>query len=243
MVVLWHRLALLPLVGSGLGYRRIDHGLGGRRVDLLVRGEPPSTSHSLVSCFTPWPDLFDHRGKLSPVAAGVDHVQAPRSPARCRWPTARWPPGGTLHRPSSSLARRGPWCWPWRLVPCRHCASGRGHFGQLLQRTANALFAILCRAKLGGVLAPLCCLGSFLACSLRVRTNSLASLMCSCSLAWRRNDAAPASAHTPCRPAPLLARRVLKNKTVVAVARELAGFVWAIGREVQFSNWPGLKPA
>ena len=40
----------------------------------------------------------------------------------------------------------------------------------------------------------------------------------------------------------LLARHVLKNKAVVAVARELAGFVWAIGREVQLSNWPGLKP-
>lgn len=31
----------------------------------------------------------------------------------------------------------------------------------------------------------------------------------------------------------LLARRVLKNKVVVAVARELAGFVWAIGQDVQ----------
>jgi hypothetical protein len=31
----------------------------------------------------------------------------------------------------------------------------------------------------------------------------------------------------------LAARRVLKNKAVVAVARELSGFVWAIGREVQ----------
>jgi len=31
----------------------------------------------------------------------------------------------------------------------------------------------------------------------------------------------------------LLARRVLKNKAVVAVARELAGFVWAIGQDVQ----------
>jgi len=40
----------------------------------------------------------------------------------------------------------------------------------------------------------------------------------------------------------LLARHVLKNKAVVAVARELAGFVWAIGREVQLSNWPGLRP-
>jgi len=34
----------------------------------------------------------------------------------------------------------------------------------------------------------------------------------------------------------LLARRVLKNKAVVAVARELAGFVWAIGQEVQRSG-------
>jgi transposase len=41
----------------------------------------------------------------------------------------------------------------------------------------------------------------------------------------------------------LLARRVLKNKAVVAVARELAGFVWAIGREVQTSGWPGLPIA
>ena len=39
----------------------------------------------------------------------------------------------------------------------------------------------------------------------------------------------------------LLARKVLKTKAVVAVARELAGFVWAIGREVQTSRWPGLK--
>ncbi len=39
----------------------------------------------------------------------------------------------------------------------------------------------------------------------------------------------------------LLARRVLKNKAVVAVARELAGFVWAIGREVQTSGWQGIK--
>ncbi len=39
----------------------------------------------------------------------------------------------------------------------------------------------------------------------------------------------------------LLARRVLKNKAVVAVARELAGFVWAIGREVQTSGWPGIR--
>ncbi len=39
----------------------------------------------------------------------------------------------------------------------------------------------------------------------------------------------------------MLGRRVLKNKAVVAVARELAGFVWAIGREVQTSRWPGVK--
>ena len=39
----------------------------------------------------------------------------------------------------------------------------------------------------------------------------------------------------------LLARRVMKTKAVVAVARELAGFVWAIGCEVQTSGWPGIK--
>jgi transposase len=38
----------------------------------------------------------------------------------------------------------------------------------------------------------------------------------------------------------LLARRVMKNKAVVAVARELAGFVWAIGCEVQTSGWQGI---
>ena len=38
-----------------------------------------------------------------------------------------------------------------------------------------------------------------------------------------------------------MARRVLKNKAVVAVARELTGFVWAIGREVQTSGWQGIK--
>ncbi|GAA0761606.1 hypothetical protein GCM10009107_45210 [Ideonella azotifigens] len=38
----------------------------------------------------------------------------------------------------------------------------------------------------------------------------------------------------------LTARRVMKNKAVVAVARELAGFVWAIGCEVQASGWRGL---
>ena len=39
----------------------------------------------------------------------------------------------------------------------------------------------------------------------------------------------------------LLARRVMKTKAVVAVARELAGFVWAIGCEVQTSGWQGIK--
>ena len=39
----------------------------------------------------------------------------------------------------------------------------------------------------------------------------------------------------------LMARRVMKNKAVVAVARELAGFVWAIGREVQTSGWQGTE--
>jgi hypothetical protein len=33
----------------------------------------------------------------------------------------------------------------------------------------------------------------------------------------------------------------MKNKAVVAVARELTGFVWAIGREVQTSGWQGIK--
>jgi transposase len=40
----------------------------------------------------------------------------------------------------------------------------------------------------------------------------------------------------------LLARRVMKNKAVVAVARELTGFVWAIAREVQTSGWQGIQP-
>jgi len=31
------------------------------------------------------------------------------------------------------------------------------------------------------------------------------------------------------------------NTYVVAVARELTGFVWAIGREVQASGWQGIK--
>ena len=41
----------------------------------------------------------------------------------------------------------------------------------------------------------------------------------------------------------LVARRVMKNKAVVAVARELGGFVWAIGREVQTSGWKGIDGA
>jgi len=41
----------------------------------------------------------------------------------------------------------------------------------------------------------------------------------------------------------LVARRVLKNKAVVAVARELTGFVWAIGREVQTSQGVKTEPA
>lgn len=41
----------------------------------------------------------------------------------------------------------------------------------------------------------------------------------------------------------LVARKVMKTKAVVAVARELAGFVWAIGRQVQASGWPGVRPA
>ena len=41
----------------------------------------------------------------------------------------------------------------------------------------------------------------------------------------------------------LSARRLMKTKAVVAVARELAGFVWAIGREVQSSGWKGVKPS
>jgi transposase len=38
----------------------------------------------------------------------------------------------------------------------------------------------------------------------------------------------------------LVARRLMKTKAVVAIARELAGFVWAIGREVQLSGWKGM---
>ena len=40
----------------------------------------------------------------------------------------------------------------------------------------------------------------------------------------------------------LVARRLMKTKAVVAVARELAGFVWAIGQQVQTSGWQGVKP-
>lgn len=39
----------------------------------------------------------------------------------------------------------------------------------------------------------------------------------------------------------LLARRVMKTKAVVAVARELAGFIWAIGCQVQTSGWQGVE--
>ena len=41
----------------------------------------------------------------------------------------------------------------------------------------------------------------------------------------------------------LTARRVMRNKAVVAVARELCGFVWAIGRLVQTSGWQGIDEA
>jgi hypothetical protein len=41
----------------------------------------------------------------------------------------------------------------------------------------------------------------------------------------------------------LVAHRVMRNKAVVAVARELSGFVWAIGREVQASAWKGIDEA
>ena len=33
----------------------------------------------------------------------------------------------------------------------------------------------------------------------------------------------------------------IETKAVVAVARELTGFVWAIGQEVQTSGWQGIK--
>lgn len=38
----------------------------------------------------------------------------------------------------------------------------------------------------------------------------------------------------------LLARKVMKTKAVVAVARELVGFVWAIARQVHTSGWQGV---
>lgn len=38
----------------------------------------------------------------------------------------------------------------------------------------------------------------------------------------------------------LLARKVMKTKAVVAVARELTGFVWAIGQHVSTSGWQGV---
>lgn len=41
----------------------------------------------------------------------------------------------------------------------------------------------------------------------------------------------------------LLARRVMKTKAVVAVARELTGFVWAIAGEVHNSGWQGVTIA
>lgn len=39
----------------------------------------------------------------------------------------------------------------------------------------------------------------------------------------------------------LLARKVMKTKAVVAVARELAGFVWSLGQHVQRTGWTGLS--
>lgn len=41
----------------------------------------------------------------------------------------------------------------------------------------------------------------------------------------------------------LLWRRMMKTKAVVAVARELVGFVWAVAREVQTSDSQGSRPA
>ena len=38
----------------------------------------------------------------------------------------------------------------------------------------------------------------------------------------------------------LLARKVMKTKAVVAVARELVGFIWAIARQVHLSAWQGI---
>lgn len=39
----------------------------------------------------------------------------------------------------------------------------------------------------------------------------------------------------------LVGRWVMKNNAMVAVARDLTWFVWAIGREVQTSGWQGIK--
>ena len=38
----------------------------------------------------------------------------------------------------------------------------------------------------------------------------------------------------------LLARKLMKTKAVVAVARELVGFIWAIARQVHTSGWQGV---
>ncbi|MBL0089760.1 MAG: IS110 family transposase [Ideonella sp.] len=38
----------------------------------------------------------------------------------------------------------------------------------------------------------------------------------------------------------LLARKVMKTKAVVAVARELVGFIWAIAQQVHASGWKGV---
>lgn len=38
----------------------------------------------------------------------------------------------------------------------------------------------------------------------------------------------------------LLVRKVMKTKAVVAVARELVGFIWAIARQVHTSGWQGV---
>jgi transposase len=38
----------------------------------------------------------------------------------------------------------------------------------------------------------------------------------------------------------LLARKLMKTKVVVAVARELVGFIWAIARQVHTSGWQGV---
>lgn len=41
----------------------------------------------------------------------------------------------------------------------------------------------------------------------------------------------------------LLARKVIKTKAVVAMAREPTGFAWAIGRHVNTSGWKGVAQA